>query len=301
MNDDPSAAAASLDVSLVPAPRESATCRVSRARRGPASKGEPFEVELEAELKRNPALTAREVDAFLRSVGFRGHRSSSDRCGERVRRRLSFVPGECVQHAVARLRVTLRGGEHARLACLVSRLCSSGAARFTWGAYEPEAVMRAIVSHYASFGGRPRSAVLEGDRRVWDHPIARRAFSDLDIKEGAADVAPYSALRPILRATYALLGAESFASVTNAKVAVAQLFPSGNLPEEKAALTPIDPRNVVFRWNARVTRIAGAACVYHAGTAYPMPPEMLGALVEVAASEDEVRIFGGAQPFLPRR
>jgi hypothetical protein len=118
-------------------------------------------------LREEPGMPSRDAHARLVALGFAGRRTAFHEILRTARLAAAgFAPGETAQHGLGVAHVTVAGRAR-RLTFLASRLCHSKAGGLTWLAHEPELVLRAMLSHYATFGGRPETAILHGFRQVY--------------------------------------------------------------------------------------------------------------------------------------
>ena len=149
---------------------------IERARRGVGrpSKVEPFRERVIATLKVEPRLMGLEVLRRLREDGYTGAKSALYELISEVRPkqtqpviRFEGVAGEFCQHDFGEVDVRFVDGVVKRVHFFASRLKYSRMVAVTLTADQRvESLVRALVSHYESFGGIPLLSVFDRPRTV---------------------------------------------------------------------------------------------------------------------------------------
>lgn len=157
-------------------PVESLDTAAERRRRkvGRPSKAEPFRNFLIAELAKQPDVMALELYRRARGQGYDGRKSALYRLVKELRPerprpvvRFEGLPGEFSQHDFGHVDVTFLDGTKRRVHFFASRLKYS---RWVCVSLVPneqvETLVRAMVDHFASWGGLPWLAVFDRPKTI---------------------------------------------------------------------------------------------------------------------------------------
>jgi transposase len=304
-----------------------------RGRRGVGrpSKVEAFRGLLTAELARQPEVLAVELLRRARLAGYAGGKSAlyelvaAIRPREPTRPLVRFegLPGEFSQHDFGEVDVEFLNGTARRVHFFASRLKYSRWAQVSLVENEQvEALVRALVDHFAAIGGVPLLAVFDRPKTValawrrdgvvteWNPTFAGVV---LDLGLGVEVCWPYSARQK--GAVENLVGwvkgsffkqrrfldeedlhrqlPEWHEEVNVQRPSRATgVAPAARMPEERARLRPlkVKPEELALRFPVMV---GPTAMVTHDGRTYSMPPEAIGIAGTLYLYRERVRIVAG--------
>jgi transposase len=301
-----------------------------RRRIGRPSKAEPFRgfaVEL---LAAEPELLSLEILRRAKLKGYGGSKSAFYALVHSVRPvpsrplvRFEGLPGEFSQHDFGEVDVRFVDGSQQRVHFFASRLKYSRWAEVSLVDDERvEALVRALVDHFAAMGGVPLLAVFDRPKTValawrrdgvvteWNSTFAGVAL-DLGIgievcwpqsprQKGAVENLVgwvkgsfFKQRRFIDREDLQLQLAEWHAEVNTQRPSRATgVPPAARMSEERARLRPlkVTPAELALR----VPIFVGpTATVAHAGHTYSMPPEAIGIAGTLYLYRERVRIVAG--------
>jgi len=304
-----------------------------RARRGVGrpSKVEAFRGLLVGELARQPDVLAVELLRRARLAGYTGGKSALYDLVAAIRPRepaaplvrFEGLPGEFSQHDFGEVDVEFGDGTARRVHFFASRLKYSRWARVSLVDNEQvEALVRALVDHFAAFGGIPLLAVFDRPKTValawrrdgvvteWNPTFAGVV---LDLGLGIEVCWPYSPrqkgavenlvgwvkgsffkqrrfldeedLRGQLEEWHEEVNVERPSRATGVP-------PAARMPEERARLRPLKvaPEELALRFPVLV---GPTAVVTHEARSYSMPPEAIGIAGTLFLYRERVRILAG--------
>ena len=304
-----------------------------RARRGVGrpSKLEAFRGVLVAELARQPDVLAVELLRRARLAGYVGGKSVLYELVAAIRPRepatplvrFEGLPGEFSQHDFGEVEVAFGNGTGRRVHFFASRLKYSRWAQVSLVDDERvEALVRALVDHFAAIGGVPLLAVFDRPKTValawrrdgvvteWNSTFAGVV---LDLGLGVELCWPYSPRQK--GAVENLVGwvkgsffkqrrfldeedlrrqlAEWHEEVNVQRPSRATgVAPAARMPEERARLRAlkVKPEELALRFPVMV---GPTAMVMHEGRTYSMPPEAIGIAGTLYLYRERVRIVAG--------
>ena len=314
------------------APVASFDTEAERARRrvGRPSKAEPFRAYLITELAKQPDVLALELLRRARGQGYTGGKSAlyalvSELRPQKPRPVVRFegLPGEFSQHDFGQVDVHFIDGSVRRVHFLASRLKYSRWAQVSIVADERvESLVRALVDHFAAWGGLPLLAVFDRPKTValkwskdgkvidWNPTFANVA---MDLGLGVELCWPYSPEQK--GAVENLVGwvkgsffkqrrfldsedlerqlAEWHVEVNTQRPSRATgVVPAERLAEEKPRLRPlrVAPETLALRVPVSV---GPTGYVLYETNPYSMPPEAIGIPATLYLHRDKVRIVAG--------
>jgi transposase len=301
-----------------------------RRRIGRPSKAEPFRAFLVAELKADPAAMSLELLRRARGQGYAGGKSAFYRLikelrPQRVRPVVRFegLPGEFSQHDFGHVDVRFVDGTKRRVHFFASRLKYSRWVQVSLvGNERVESLVRAMVDHFAAWGGVPLLGVFDRPKTIaiswtkdgkvveWNATFAAAA---LDLGLGIELCWPHSpeqkgAVENLVRWVkgsffkprrfvddedlVAQLAAWHVEVNTERPSRATGVVPAVRLAEEKPRLRPlkIAPADLALRVPVHV---GPTGYVVHDTHPYSMPPEAIGIPGTLYLYRERVHIIAG--------
>lgn len=301
------------------------------ARVGRPSKVEGYRALLVRELERQPDVLAVELLRRARLAGYDGGKSALYELIRAIRPheppqplvRFEGLPGEFSQHDFGEVDVRFDDGRVRHLHFFASRLKYSRWAQVSLVANQQvEALVRALVEHFAAIGGVPLLAVFDRPKTValawrrdgvvteWNSTFAGVV---LDLGLGVEVCWPYQPRQK--GAVENLVGwvkgaffkQRRFHDEADLERQLAQWHeevnvqrpsratgvpPAARMPAERARLRPLKltPETLALRFPVMV---GPTAIVVHEGASYSMPPEAIGIAGTLYLYREQVRIVAG--------
>jgi transposase len=303
----------------------------TRRRIGRPSKVEAFRALLGAEMAKQPEVLAVELLRRAQLAGYRGAKSALYELVRALRPheaprplvRFEGLPGEFSQHDFGQVDVRFVNAAPRRVHFFASRLKYSRWAEVALVEDERvEALLRALVDHFAAMGGIPLLAVFDRPKTValawrrdgvvteWNPTFASLA---LDLGLGVELCWPYAPqqkgavenlvgwvkgsffkqrrfldeqdLREQLAQWHTEVNCERASRATGVP-------PAHRIAEERARLRPlkIQPEELALRFPVMV---GPTGVVVHEGRTYSMPPEAIGIAGTLYLYHEQVRIVAG--------
>lgn len=307
-----------------------AAAEIERRGVGRPSKAEPFRNLVVELLSTEPALLSLELLRRAKLKGYPGSRSAFYALVASLRPtpsrpliRFEGLPGEFCQHDFGEVDVRFVAGEQQRVHFFASRLKYSRWSEVTLVPNEcVEALVRAMVDHYAAMGGVPLLAVFDRPKTValawrrdgvvteWNPTFAGVA---LDLGLGIEVCWPY---RPQQKGSVEnLVGwvkgsffkQRRFIDAEDLAIQLAEwhrevncvrpsratgVAPLARIGEERARLRPlkVTPEELALRMSIMV---GPTGVVIHDGHSYSMPPQAIGIAGTLYLYRERVRIVAG--------